>query len=306
MNEAVGEREGVALLDVPDHHNIGDAAILLGELAWTSETGRVLHSLWPYRAVSDVSIKAITSSDVAPIMQGGGFFGGLYPRHDLLRLRCIAELADSRLVQAPQSVSFSDDSWRGRYRLALSGTDARLLVRDRASATEIDGLLPVGGGILSPDAAHGLGMLSVEAPQRPVVVLLREDDESVGGAFAFSGEDWPQEQRSRRLLRQIGGIALGRVFPPLTKGLGLQGAASRRLERGLGIISRGEVIVTDRLHVMLLGLQCGRQVIAIDNKVKKLSRYASTWFEGLDSSVLTLVDTAQDAEQLLYARGIRP
>ncbi len=44
------------------------------------------------------------------------------------------------------------------------------------------------------------------------------------------------------------------------------------------MLSSGETIVTDRLHAMLIGLQMGRSVIAVDNNNQKLSKYADTWF----------------------------
>lgn len=53
------------------------------------------------------------------------------------------------------------------------------------------------------------------------------------------------------------------------------------MARGVSVLSAGETIVTDRLHAMLIGLQMGRRVIAVDNNNHKLSAYASTWFTDL-------------------------
>lgn len=68
------------------------------------------------------------------------------------------------------------------------------------------------------------------------------------------------------------------------------------LERGLRLVGSGEVVVTDRLHAMLLGLQAGRRVVAVDNNNFKLSEYARTWLAD-DPDLLF-------AEDLAHARAI--
>ena len=76
--------------------------------------------------------------------------------------------------------------------------------------------------------------------------------------------------------------------------------AEGRLRRGVDLLSSGEVVVTDRLHAMLLALQMGRRVVAIDNNNHKLSKYASTWF-GDTNPPLTFADDFTTALELAGA-----
>ena len=75
----------------------------------------------------------------------------------------------------------------------------------------------------------------------------------------------------------------------------------RRLARGVDILARGEVIVTDRLYAMRIGTQMGRRVVALGNSTGKLSAYAAAWFDSAEAPV-TFVSSFTDA--LDVARSI--
>lgn len=72
------------------------------------------------------------------------------------------------------------------------------------------------------------------------------------------------------------------------------GRAERRFARGVNMIAPGEVVITDRLHAMLIALQVGRRVIAIDNATGKLSAYAQAWLQDTDAP-LTFVKNFDEA-----------
>jgi pyruvyl transferase EpsO len=64
------------------------------------------------------------------------------------------------------------------------------------------------------------------------------------------------------------------------------------------MLSLGETIVTDRLHGMLIGLQMGRSVVAIDNNNFKLTKYADTWF-GATQPDVRFANSFEDAGRLV-------
>lgn len=53
--------------------------------------------------------------------------------------------------------------------------------------------------------------------------------------------------------------------------------AQTRFERGIQTLSEGEVIATNGLHAMLLGLQLGRAIFARDVPNGKIANYHRTW-----------------------------
>ena len=273
--------DSLVLTDFPDYENIGDSVIALGQAEFWRRAGIQVESAYSWGTISP----KVYDSRIPVAIQGGGNFGGLYPQHSEHRYRLAERLRpETLLIQEPQSVHFASGADRDEFarRMAVR-PGLRLAVRDTASLAAVRDLVP--DAILAPDSVHMLGRLSAAAPTQQTVHLLRRDDESALPAGAGAkAVDWPAMTFADRLARR-----LRRTF--------LEGAVTRRMNRttdrwfadaatrlatGVALLSPGETIVTDRLHAMLIGLQMGRRVIAIDNANGKLTSYAGTWLEDLD------------------------
>lgn len=198
---------------------------------------------------------------------------------------------ETLLIQEPQTVFFVSDSARDQFRQRMAGRDnLRVVVRDQESYDTLK--CDVAHLYLSPDCAHMLGSIEAPEPTRRAVVLLRRDSESaLVGEPVVRSEDWLVPRGSRKLFIHLhSGVAkrlpgeLGRILNP-SRG-SWKKIAERRVAWGVDLLASGEIVVTDRLHAMILALQMGRRVIAIDNKSRKLSRYVDTWFEGVGANVV--------------------
>lgn len=269
------------LTDFPDYENIGDSVIALGQAEFWRRAGIRVQATYSWRTIAE----SVYDSRTTVAIQGGGNFGGLYPQHSEHRYRLAERLrADTLLIQEPQSVHFATQGDLSEFaRRMASRPELRLAVRDRASLAAVRNL--VGDVTLAPDSVHMLGRLEAAAPTRDAVFLLRRDDESAlppgAGAAAV---DWPAMTFADRLVRR-----LRRTFfeGAVTRGMNRSterwfADAATRLATGVALLSPGETIVTDRLHAMLMALQMGRRVIAIDNANGKLTSYAATWLDDLD------------------------
>ncbi len=53
--------------------------------------------------------------------------------------------------------------------------------------------------------------------------------------------------------------------------------AQARVERGLRLLARGELIVTDRLHGHILALLLGIPHVVLDNDYGKVGAYIAAW-----------------------------
>lgn len=299
MSLATGGVASVAWLDFPDYSNVGDSAIWLGQVVWSSDAGLSSDLVIPERALTDRLLQSVSQRPSLPIITGGGNMGGLYPSHDLSRRRILRAYADRAVIQAPQSVHFTSDLDRA---LLLRDYNAHsnfiVFVRDLESKQSLESLSSVD---LVPDAAHMLGMFDVPKARRRVCYLLRTDHESASssGKTSSSELDWLGEASLPRRVRQVRADlagSTGMLWP--IAGINYLECAERRLSRGLKQVSVGEVLITDRLHAMILGLQCGRKVVAVDNAVRKLSRYASMWFADLDEGTLVFAKDRESASRL--------
>lgn len=266
----------VRLADFPDHGNIGDSAIALGEWRFWADAGIEVLEV---QSQATITSRMLASTEPV-VVHGGGNIGGLYPGSDLLRLEVASRLPrDTILMQAPQTVHFTSQSERQKFVQGFAmRPHTRIAVRDRRSAALLSEVAP--SVITCPDAVHMLGSIEAPAPSSAVVVLRRADGESRG--TLRSGSDWPPDPWDLNASRWWANRAA--TVPPLRRLFqrrpdAWMSKAERRFQRGVRFLSQGETIVTDRLHAMLIGLQMGRRVIATDNSYGKLSAYAEAWLQ---------------------------
>jgi pyruvyl transferase EpsO len=289
----------VALVNFPNHGNPGDPAIWLGTRAALRRIGVRAGYQCAWDTFSAAALRRAVP-DGPVLLNGGGNFGDLYEGQQGLREHLLSTLRDRRLVQLPQSIHFRERENLDRVRRLVAEHGAvTLLVREHRSrdiaAREFDAEVR-----LAPDMAFGLGELPrLGTPDHDVLWLHRVpgDPEHVehGGlpeGVTGSVVEWIHEQpdeprwrldhriakRANELLRaraQSGDRwarhawrPLGATFTPLGQGWVL---------RGLHILGRGRVVVTDKLHGHVLALLAGLPHVVLDNGYGKVSGVHESW-----------------------------
>lgn len=270
----------VIYTDFPDYNNVGDSAIAVGQQHYLAERGIAVREVYSAPTLDP----SVFGSRTPVLLQGGGNFGGLYPVFSEHRYRLAERLPEATpLLQAPQSVHFTSAATKQEFVVRMAARRSlRIAVRDRASLHEIQSATPQ--ALLAPDCVHVLGHLRAPAPSQPFIVLARRDDESADPHHQNNWVDWRRDPASLAVTSYLGWKST-RV-PALRRALRKApnrwaARAERRLQLGITRLAPGETIVTDRLHAMLIGLQMGRRVIAVDNNNQKLANYASAWFADL-------------------------
>lgn len=295
-----GDVESLRLFDFPDYSNIGDSAIAAGQFAFWKRIGTQVKQV-----ISGPGVQQRDLTGHTPVvLQGGGNLGSLYPPMQQLRLRVLLGLPEGvPIIQFPQSVFFDNDVDRAAFQDAVASRkpEPRWGVRDQNSYRTLSDLVP--NVIRVPDAAHALGELPAPDATQPVFVLARQDAEVAAADRPLLAQDWPTGGLPTRALHRVkySGATPDalRVAYRRTPDFWRRQAFSR-LARGVKILSVGETVVTDRLHGMLLALQMGRRVVAIDNNNGKLSDYVRTWH--LDHRLpVQLADNFTQALQLANA-----
>jgi pyruvyl transferase EpsO len=80
--------------------------------------------------------------------------------------------------------------------------------------------------------------------------------------------------------------------------------AWNRFRRGVGILSQGKVVITDRLHGHIISTLLDIPHVVLDNSYGKLSGFISAWtsdYAGLRCAA-TMDDAVAEARSLLAAR----
>jgi exopolysaccharide biosynthesis predicted pyruvyltransferase EpsI len=288
-----GAPRRIVLLDAPDHPNVGDQAILLGELAFLRRhfPDARLHvaSYTTYRAGLDDLVR---SADVV-VLHGGGNFGDIWPQHHEFRLRMLETYRDRRLIQFPQSISFSDPATLERTKAAIAGcADFHLLARDRQGLAFAEAHFdcPVS---LCPDMAFCLGPLEPRRASLDVFCLFRTDKEVLEpkadavarrldeARLTYEIGDWLDDTSTARylhgLLRRVSRRRLAPHTVARHGAFAFEVYARSRLKHGIALLSRGELVLTDRLHGFILSTLLGRRRVVWDSLDGKIGAFHSTW-----------------------------
>lgn len=290
VGEALDGHDRVALVDVPTHTNVGDSAIWLGELSALRQLGIEIAYLCDLDTFDPDALRR-RAGDAPVLIHGGGNFGDLYPRHQAFRELVVRSFPDRRVVQLPQSVEFRDAEEARRAGAVLNThPDCRLLLRDDRSLGRARELFDC-PALLCPDAALCLPATTPSiAPEVGVLALLREDHESLHATPHPAADpreartlDWLEEPPSnavrsaRRLAARLqagglfGRLAAGRI------GKAWEVVARERVERGVRLLSRGSVVLTDRLHAHVLCLLAGIPHVVVPDRFGKVEAFVSTW-----------------------------
>jgi len=291
LKDYITPDEPIAILDFPDIKNSGDSAIWLGEMAY-------LQRKFGKRPAYVSRMGDFVPEDLERIMptgpifiHGGGNFGDIWVGHQEFRERVLERFAHRRVIQFPQSLHYgSPERAEKTARIVGRHKDFILLVRDEESKHFAEKTFDC-CVILCPDMAFWIGPMQPNAPEFPVLAMLREDLEKVGNAGRSAHpdvpvEDWITESARRvRVSKALGAAsALLAMRPAEIRLRKLNAAAHNRFRRGIRQISRGRAIVTDRLHVHICSLLLGRPHAVLDNSYGKIRRFMAAFSGGTDLS----------------------
>ena len=309
----------MALLDYPNHENVGDSAIWLGEMAYLAERRRPVAYHCDLKSYDPRHLQRLPEIETL-LLHGGGNLGDLWQPHQEFRERVLADFPGRTVIQLPQTIHFSGGASFERTKRAFSGHPRfTLMVRDARSRDFAEEHFDC-RVVLCPDSAFALrGMSRMRTPRVPVLWLGRTDHESAvaGSEIHMDGDveraDWVGRTSAQpidmvaRATGELAAILLGTLSAPPHRALDLLWRqwgrlAARRVSAGMEMLSRGSVVVTDRLHAHILCLLMGIPHVVLDNNYGKLSSFTATW-NTLGEQVLW-ADSASQAMEL--ARTLSP
>ncbi|WNB16863.1 polysaccharide pyruvyl transferase family protein [Marivirga arenosa] len=306
----------VALLDFPNHNNVGDNAIWLGEKEALKKLGVEVVYQCDIYTYSEKALRKQLNKGGIVLLHGGGNLGSVWPEHQMFREKIIKTLPDMNIIQLPQSVYFDNENGKQQFgEIARAHPTLNILVRDKVSFDILNDLnLKVK---LCPDMAFALGPLASSGKSKvDAVWLARTDHESAGYSLARSNFkieklDWLMGEpgryyskfspkvtvRIRRLVQKIfrnSSFTRNNLWKINAKAFDL--LAQRRLNRGIRILSRGKMVITDRLHGHIISTLLGKPQILFDNHYKKIGNYREC-FEHNHEAIFYDLDIKDDLEK---------
>jgi exopolysaccharide biosynthesis predicted pyruvyltransferase EpsI len=134
LDAGLEQRGPYGLLDFPNHPNVGDSAIWIGELNYLkSARGRSPSYVCEYTNFRADDLKKLLPE--GPIfLHGGGNFGDLWPDHQAFRESVLEQFPERQIIQLPQTIYFqSADNLKRAAQAINKHKNFTLFCRDRAA-----------------------------------------------------------------------------------------------------------------------------------------------------------------------------
>ncbi len=291
-----------ALLDFPDHSNVGDSAIWLGETQFFDDHAQrpaYVSNLKTH--VSNQMEQAIGQGTI--FLHGGGNFGTIWKSHQDFRIELLSRFPDQRIIQLPQSIYFDNyDAVDETARAIEKHGKFTLFVRDQRSfefarchfQCEVS---------LCPDMAFYMKPLERQGPVQDFYYLMRTDFErSIMGKASHPGHsveigDWLTEDRLQMKMATAASKLMDfGQSPDTARAMKYDRLAQTRLKRGISLLSSGRVVVTDRLHGHILSTLLAIPHVTLDNSYGKLQNFIQAWTS--DITFMRTAETLEEAQSL--------
>ena len=145
-----------------------------------------------------------------------------------------------------------------------------------------------------------------EQPEQKTLCLIRSDHKSrIAGEVLASKfpqpalvVDWPPEGRNRTVVARLKGkvdrasLRLAR-FPQLSHVV-FDRLARKRVNNGVSTLSRGKIVVTDRLHAHILCILLDIPHVVLDNSYGKITTFIDAWTKTSRFRLARDLDTAAE------------
>lgn len=266
-------RRRAYLLLTADYLNYGDHAIAWAEEEYLKnyfpefelvEIAYSFYDFWPEKFE-----KAVRQDDLL-LITGGGFMGGLWPYSQQLINSIVEKFPNNKIIIFPQSIYFpekkSDNEIYSKIReIFLDHTKLWLFVREENSfriATQH--LLPEKRDrcFLVPDIVLSMPEQSFRVKRKQVLLIFRDDQERTVSAD-LQRQVAEHLKRSSVPYRRTAMAHKYAAIPTLLR--------KPFLNYKLRQYARARVVITDRLHGMVLAYLTRTPCLAFDNVSKKVS-----------------------------------
>jgi exopolysaccharide biosynthesis predicted pyruvyltransferase EpsI/O-antigen/teichoic acid export membrane protein len=292
LDAIISKDAHVILLDYPNNTNVGDSLIWLGEIAYLRSRGLNPAYVCDSKNYNALNIKKILNKNSMILMHGGGNFGTMWKEIHAFRLRVLRDFPQVPIVQMPQTIHFDNESKvseiaeiikvQGNYTLLARSQASYKFAQQHFSAKVY----------LCPDMAFFIG--EINTSNRMIFdrfILARTDHEKSSNSLiesvdqlenlSYELSDWLQASWQERFVHRIEIHTqwLRSFLDPNNQTLLYlwNKLSYLRFARGVSLLNRGRVIITDRLHVHILSILLNKPHVIIDNVYGKLGNFYQTW-----------------------------
>ena len=221
---------------------------------------------------------------------GGGNFGNKYEQLEYIRKYIIKRLKRSKIIAFPQTLTTAgnrDVQYLKKSSKTYDRKNILLLCRDRKTYETISstyGKLKIG---LFPDIVLSLNKYQAMPYNKNIVFCLRDDNEKIA-----HGNVKISDYRNYKITYKDTQISRDHLTDKEVR---------EEIKNLTEKFKNADLVVTDRLHGMILARIVGRPFIAFDNYNKKISRVYNEWLTKEDGII---VHNMSEVSEKLIAKTI--
>lgn len=285
----------IILFQTPLHGNIGDHAITIAEYRLLSEKfpntkvievpgGEIQSRLW-----NRLTFKMCVKKSDLVLVQGGGFLGTLWMNEERQIQKLLSNLYDRKIIILPQTIYYDEDENGSRElkkdkKIYRKCNDLTAFLREKISDDFFDKNFNGVKHQLVPDMVLWLDGYNIQQYERNGILLcLRNDSEKTQDSESFIEQELDYLSEDYCLTDTV-------VNHSISK-------AKREFEvkNKIDEFSKARLIVTDRLHGMVLAAIAETPCIVILSKSHKV-KGVYDWIKALD-----YIEIVEDISQIKKA-----
>lgn len=287
-----------ALLDIPNHCNIGDNLIWQGEINFLSklkdcrEVYTANYINWDEREIQNVD---------TILFHGGGNWGDLYRVCQDMRNYVTSKYHNKRIIIFPQTVYYNNtDLIKEDCAIYQEHPDVHICVRDFASFDILSQYIPKDKLLLLPDMAFYVNVHQLHTGTKSLYMQRTDFELDTDKECPVSGcdvKDWPTYSSNRYIcafqlrwmnMKKHLSLKLQKniffaKFVDSAYGLNRRDSREKYINTGINFFSKYSKIYTTRLHGLILGTIMGKEMIIVDNKYNKCLNFYNTWLKDFDN-----------------------
>lgn len=252
----------------PEHGNLGDYAISLGERLFLEKYFSEYEKIWittdEWIYLEDIIVQNIKTTDVI-FMNGGGYFGDIWPSGETSKKIC-TQFPNNIKIFFPNTLTYSNTDYSNNTQCQKDiewikkQKELHLFFRDTYSFEFLKSYSGI-NCYYAPDMALFIEPMkrNGEVKNGKILVCFRNDKEKridEGDEIVF-------------LLKEFG-------YDPIERDIHLNSFVSledgyKRVKEFIQQLQEYEIVFTDRLHAMIMSVLAGVPCIATDNLTRKVS-----------------------------------
>lgn len=302
ITQFITDPNDVILVDYPQHYNVGDLLIFLGEIEFLESQGIIPKFYLGTFNTSVSFLKKHVTPNTTILCHGGGNFGDLYVFHQKLRESILKNFPNNRVIILPQTAYFANnDNLKRSQKIFKAHQNVVLFARDEESLNILKGFSDK--AFLSPDMAHALyGTLPKSAVKNnETLYFLREDieknpiqDELEASVVKNSRNiDWEDlmTRSDNRYLSFLHTLSkINRVLKSDSLNNAIYRSWFKKIKKMVDVYSEDfsqyHHVTTSRLHGHIFACLLDIPSTVIDNSYGKNSTYYNRWTKQLHGTSL--------------------